>query len=108
MTKQPARLKRETVSLSSTPKVKLTTGGGCREHTFGLAVSRAFLESHPVQVDVLLSHDAKDDPCDAILPFELFYDLSPLKRLYQDVYHAEHGTIVLRLFGTDKTIAYTF
>jgi len=41
----------------------ISYSGGCIKHDFQLFAS-SFMESDPVQVNVLLSHENNDDPCD--------------------------------------------
>jgi len=71
-------------------------GGGCEEHGFALYASDAFMESEPVQVGVTLAHDAKGDPCRALLTRDLKFDLAPLREAYRRQYR-RNGTIVLQL-----------
>jgi hypothetical protein len=70
-------------------------GGGCREHTFALVFSTVFMESHPVQVRGLLSHDADGDLCRALLTRTLRFDLTPLKLAYRAAYAQDTATVVL-------------
>jgi hypothetical protein len=65
---------------------RVSYGGGCADHDFKLVAWGGWMESYPVQVRALLSHDAKDDPCDAIVSEDLSFDLQPLKRAYQESY----------------------
>lgn len=71
-------------------------GGGCAEHDFALVHSGAFMESYPVQTNLTLAHDAHGDACRALLTRAIRFDLSPVKRAYQQGY-AEHGVIVIHL-----------
>ena len=84
-------------------KFKISYSGGCNEHDFWLYGSKAFLESNPVQVEVLLSHDGKNDACDAWLTEELEFDLTPLKTAYKQAYRSE-GKALLRIYepGADE------
>ncbi len=61
-------------------------GGGCVVHDFHLVAWGGWMESHPVQVRAFLSHDAKNDPCDAIVHRELSFDLRPLREAYERSY----------------------
>ncbi len=70
-------------------------GGGCAEHSYALVFSNVFLESLPVQMRGLLSHDAKGDPCRALLTRTLRFDLTPLKEAYRAGYRESSGTIIL-------------
>ncbi|MGA1865679.1 MAG: thrombospondin type 3 repeat-containing protein, partial [bacterium] len=80
-------------------QIKVSYGGGCREHEFKLAAWSYFLESYPVQANILLSHNANDDPCDAVISETLYFDLSPLKDEYRKMYPGDpHGSIILRLY----------
>lgn len=71
-------------------------GGGCAEHTFALVFANVFLESLPVQMRGLLSHDARGDPCRALLTRTLRFDLTPLKEAYRASYRQPTGTIILQ------------
>jgi hypothetical protein len=94
-------------------ELRVHFGGGCAEHDFSLVYSGAFRESHPVQTDLSLRHDAHDDPCRALLSRDLTFDLSPLRRAYQAAY-GPHGVIIvyLRAPGPDPgrvhTLRYLF
>ena len=82
--------------------LRVTYSGGCWAHELDLYGSTAFLESYPVQADVFLSHDAKDDPCDALIREQLFYDLLPLKQAYHQAYGPE-GPLLLRIHEPGAT-----
>ena len=66
--------------------VRVRYSGGCADHDFKLVAWGGWMESYPVQVKALLSHDARDDPCDAVVSKDLSFDLQPLKRAYQESY----------------------
>ena len=85
--------------------VRVAYGGGCKVHLVrGVAVG-GFMESAPVQVRVVLSHEDHDDPCDAWLTRELRFDLTPLKRAYQDAYGVGGGATSLRVLLDDPRLA---
>ena len=77
--------------------VSVSFGGGCRTHEFTLVASNVFLESDPVQLRVSLAHEANDDLCRAWLTEDRDFDLTPIKRLFQNAYQSDAGTLVLRL-----------
>ena len=77
--------------------VNVSYGGGCRTHQLTLVASDGFLESYPVQLRVFLAHDGNDDMCRAWLTEEYDFDLTPIKRRYQDAYRVDAGIIVLLL-----------
>ncbi len=59
-------------------------GGGCGEHAFELYMTpAAFLESYPVQANLYLRHDAKDDRCEALIHEKRNFDLTPLDDFYR-------------------------
>lgn len=93
-------------------------GGGCTLHALDLVAWGGWLESFPVQVNVLLTHDAKGDRCKALVSRTLRFDLTPLAQAYRAAYcpgGAERTTLVLRLAGpwgqdpsAERRIEYTF
>lgn len=81
-------------------EASISYGGGCANHEIDLVAIDGWLESFPVQVNVLLSHEDNDDPCDALVTETRSYDLSPLADAYVAAYGASgpNGTtVVLRL-----------
>jgi hypothetical protein len=88
-----SRITRDTLHLT------VRFGGGCRQHEFSLFRFGGFRESFPVQTDIRLMHDANGDMCRALLTRSLAFGLSPLARLYQQGYGAEHGAMILFLYG---------
>lgn len=100
-----------TAVVGDTVSLGVTFGGGCRDHGFTLVMSALFQESNPVQSQSLLSHDSRDDPCDALVHRDLSTDLAPLKLAWREAYQRTSGTIVLRILLPDETvvpIAYDF
>jgi hypothetical protein len=88
--------------------IDLSYSGGCRNHIFTLIGSNEFMESNPVRTDIVLSHNANDDPCEAWLREKLYFDLSPLKEAYQEAYSMSSGSIILLLEGVESGILYEF
>lgn len=73
-------------------------GGGCEDHEFDLVAWGGWLESFPVQVNLLLAHEDHDDACDALVASELRFDLRPLERAYVATYGgATPGATKIRL-----------
>jgi len=84
--------------------------GGCKEHSFCLIAWSYFLESYPVQANLLLSHNDNDDYCDAVLTSHLSIDLSPLKNNYTKLYE-EGDSLLLNIkisSGDDISLLYKF
>jgi len=78
--------------------LNLSYSGGCEEHEFELFMSPgAFLESNPVQANLFLRHDDKDDACDAYITTEVSFDITPLAELYQQFY-GRKDDIILNVF----------
>lgn len=79
---------------------RVTYSGGCAAHPMDLIVWGGWLESFPVQVNALITHDGGDDPCDGIVVSERVFDLTPIR----DAYIAAYGPfpagerVVLRLW----------
>ena len=44
-----------------------------------------------------LAHEANGDSCERWVTEDWDFDLTPIKRMYQDAYREDAGTIVLRL-----------
>ena len=81
-------------------------GGGCGTTSFELLTNGYFMESFPVQLDVLLSFK-DDDPCEALIQRQICYDLSRLATLYENSYQTTEGTIILQIKGYDS-LGYNF
>jgi hypothetical protein len=88
--------------------VTVRYGGGCANHEFALLVNPAFLESYPVQMDGVLAHDAKGDPCRALVQKTLEFDLAPVKNAYQRAYQTRTGRINLRVQSWPRVVQYVF
>jgi hypothetical protein len=83
--------------------MRVQYGGGCREHEIRLYGSSGFMESLPIQAALFLSHDANDDPCDALIFRDLSFDLIPLRESYLKGYK-DDGPIVLRILEPGSTV----
>ncbi|MFX1255286.1 MAG: hypothetical protein ACFFCZ_27035 [Promethearchaeota archaeon] len=89
-------------------KVKARYGGGCNEHDFALIASPGFMESNPVQANAVLSHDAHNDSCEALITQDLAFDLSPLKEAWQQAYQQTSGIILIHLEVGEESISLTY
>ena len=69
--------------------VTVSYSGGCKEHLFTLVSSSEFLESNPVQVVVVLAHNANGDTCEAWITQDYLFNLTPLKVRYQEAYQQD-------------------
>ena len=84
--------------------------GGCKQHTYDLLWSGTFQKSAEGtnQVELVLAHDANGDACEALLNRTASFDLTPLKQQWREHYQFEHGTVELRLAGSQVTARYAF
>jgi len=85
----------------------ISYGGGCEEHEFQL-YSTSFMESYPVQVNILLSHEDNDDPCDMWITETLIFNIFPLKESWQKSYNNNSGIIIMNIQGWSESINYEF
>ena len=81
--------------------MKVQYGGGCQEHDFSLYGYSLFLKSNPPQAEVFLSHDGKNDMCEAFLQKEIHFDLLPLLDVCRHQFG--RGQIILRIHEPDST-----
>ena len=84
----------------------MSYGGGCESHDVTLVAypSDILPESYPVQLDVVLAHDANGDACEAYLTDTYVFDLTPIKAWYQEAYRDDRGTIILLLQGAPENL----
>ena len=93
------RIERDTLVLS------VSHGGGCAEHEYALVASNGWMESSPVQLGVLLAHDAKGDVCKALLRRALKFDLRPARDAYASAYARGSGSgeFIMVIRGSDPS-----
>jgi len=80
---------------------ELTYSGGCAAHPMDLVLWGGWMESLPVQVRALITHDDQGDACDAVVSEERSFDLTPLMSAYRDAYGPGGSgprTVVLQLW----------
>lgn len=82
--------------------VSVSYSGGCKKHEFTLVTGTAFLESDPVQLSVAIFHNANGDTCEAYPTEEYHFDLTPIKKMYQNAYQVQAGTVKLNLKGAPE------
>ena len=91
--------------------VSVSYSGGCRSHLFVLTAAESFRESSPVQLPMVLTHDANEDPCEAYPTRQLRFDLAPIRERYQGAYGQDSGTVLLLLHSAhaaDQPLVYRF
>lgn len=89
--------------------LSVSYSGGCKNHVFTLVIAKSFLESDPVQLPAVLSHNANGDRCEAYPTESLDFDLSLVKTRYQQFYGSGPGKVVLRIKGvSEKALVFEF
>ena len=86
--------------------LNVSYSGGCEPHEFILVISESFVGTEPVELRVVLAHDANNDLCEAFLTEKYIFDLGVIKTRYQDIYRQNAGIVVLLL--DDRRIHYEF
>jgi hypothetical protein len=86
--------------------IEVQYGGGCDPVSFELITDGLFMESNPVQLNVILAFDS-DDPCEMLVTKKLCFDLSNLAEHYNDSYQTKEGTIILHIQDFNK-LTYNF
>ena len=76
--------------------IELQYGGGCGPVSAELYTDGLFMESNPVQLNVILTF-TDDDPCEMLLKKKFCFDLSNLATYYNDSYQTTEGTIILNI-----------
>lgn len=85
--------------------VKVSYSGGCKEHVFRMYVWRRFLESNPPQAELFLSHDSRNDNCEAYLSQWIEFDLTELVKYARSQYGSP-GSVKLRIFAPNARQPY--
>lgn len=79
--------------------------GGCKRHDFSLVAYNYFMESHPVQVSILLAHNSNEDACEALITkSDLSFNLLPLKNEYIKSYGSSSDKIILRVLVSGSIV----
>lgn len=98
----PARLKQDSygllhAGLSGTVLTLQVGFSGCSgDHPLALYQVGGFMESNPVQAQLILSHDSRGEMCDAYFTRMLSYDLRPIQEAYRKAY-GQPGVVLLNL-----------
>ena len=91
-------------------EVGVTYSGGCQAHEIDMVFSGDWLESAPVQTTAWLTHEDRDDVCDA-LPSEVrTFDLARLALAYRSAYPTAPAgeRIIVHLTAPGSSPAQTF
>ena len=91
--------------------VEVSYSGGCRSHEFVLTAAERFSQTAPVQLRMVLTHDANNDRCEAYPTEQHRFDLSPIRQRFRAAYGHDTGTVQLHLHAapdTDRSLVYQF
>ena len=84
--------------------VEVSYSDGCGVHEFALTAADAFRGSaDAVQLTLVLTHDANEDPCEAYPAERLRFDLSPIGTRYRAAYGQDSGSVLLQLSPAPAT-----
>jgi hypothetical protein len=85
----------------------ISYSGGCEEHEFALVGALEFTNTDVIpQVNLVLGHEDNGDTCRKLIRERIDFDLSPLKRKYQQVYRQHTGSMMLHIINTTISIKY--
>ena len=79
--------------------ISVSYAGGCERHAFILVISASFIDSSPVQLPVVLRHEANGDSCEAWLTQSYAFDLAIVRSRYRETYGSGAGRVLLQLDG---------
>lgn len=67
--------------VEDTLQLEVTYGGGCEDHVFAAFWAPVFLEEAPESTEILITHDANRDSCEAIISQNVTINLAPIRKL---------------------------
>lgn len=73
----------------------ITYAGGCKEHIINLYAYKTIEKSNPAKVTIVLSHDANDDYCEALITREIKFDLATLKEYLKTEFNIQDKVVLL-------------
>ena len=77
--------------------VSVSYGGGCETHEFTLLVEPFFMEDGPfgTGIGISIAHEANGDMCERWVEESYHFDLTPIKKKYQEQYKKDAGSVHL-------------
>jgi len=69
--------------VEDTLQLEVSYGGGCEDHVFAAFWAPVFLEEAPESTEILITHDANRDSCEAIISQNVTIDLMPIRKMRQ-------------------------
>jgi hypothetical protein len=80
--------------------MSVSYSGGCRDHIIDLYSYTGIMKSNPPQMNLVLSHNANGDMCEAYITKNIRFDLSKIKE-YLGGLVGVTGTVILNINGPD-------
>jgi len=81
--------------------------GGCEDHAFTACVS-PFDVADPGLVGIVITHEANNDMCEAVITETLTIDLEPLKKEWIAQTGQEHADIPIYIVNLDEAVIFSF
>ena len=81
--------------------------GGCEDHVFTACVS-PFDVADPGLVGIVITHEANNDMCEAVITETLTIDLEPLKKEWIAQTGQEHADIPIYIVNLDEAVIFSF
>ncbi|MFK7787956.1 MAG: hypothetical protein AB8C95_00500 [Phycisphaeraceae bacterium] len=83
-------------------KIKVTYGGGAKEHDFTLYWNQIVARSYPGKTTINLKHDANGDNAEALLTETLEFDLTAINKPMIITVATDHGDKATVQYGKSK------
>lgn len=78
--------------------LRVAYSGGCKVHDLKAVAWGGWIEESPIEVGLFLAHEDFDDPCDAWVTRDLYFDLGSLRLAYEESHgQGEPGATTLIL-----------
>jgi hypothetical protein len=93
-------------------QVSCSYGGGCESHELDLVAMRYVFDAGTAAVDLIITHNANNDACEAVIGSDHRFDLTPIKAAYAESAAATVNLpITLQIFDykgdkPNRTLAY--
>ena len=88
--------------------VSVSYGGGCETHEFTLLAEPAFMEDGPfgTAIGISIVHNSNLDMCEAWLTESYDFDLTPIKKKYQEQYNKDAGSVHLGMIADLQIVTF--
>ena len=92
--------------------IRVTYGGGCKDDDVGLVAFKTTFTADRAEVDLIVTHNSYNDPCEAIEGDNYRFDLTDIKTAFANSAAAAQSSISLRIFDPKtkkpaKTLSYS-